>query len=371
MKKRIFIEKVVFGAKGLARTEKGIVLIPGVLPGEEVEAQLTESKHFYTGVLKKIISPSPFRIENDCKYENCGGCDLRFCSYRYEIELKKNMLSDVLERIAKLSFPENKIKTLFSRRNEYRIKTGFKSKKGKIGFFGKKSNDIVEIDKCLQAPESTNSKLSELKNKGIKRDFFIESHPFENKTAYYLKGEKGEVFEIKFDNFILLHKTGNFIQANRHLLKQFVKTVCNLAGEGESLLELYAGSGLFTLPLSKQYKKVRAYEHSKSATDMLKKSAVLNGFSNIEIINKPAEVFEPKNYSTAVLDPPREGLGKIVVKKLLDVKPEKIVYISCNASTFARDFKVLKEKYNMKELYLLDNFPATAHFELIALLRRK
>ncbi len=365
------IEKIVFGGKGLARYNGQVVFIEGGLPGEKVKVLLKPGKHFFTGKIKEILTPSPFRIENSCKFKECGGCDFRHCSYKYEIELKKAMLIDTLKRIGKIEIDQEFIELHFSKRDHYRIKTGFKAKRDKIGFFKKKSHLIVDIDYCLQVPEQVNKRLKEIRDNRIKKDFFIEIHPFKEETYFYFKGEKGKEIEIRFEKYLMFHKTGNFVQANRDLLKEFVEVVKEFAGEGESLLELYCGSGLFTLPLSFNHTAIHAYEHSESAIEMLEKSIKENNLKNISVYNLPAEDFEIQNYSTIVVDPPREGLSGVVLKKVLNSKPEKIVYISCNASTFARDFKTLSTNYTLERLALIDNFPATAHFETVALLRRR
>ncbi|BBB31964.1 23S rRNA (uracil1939-C5)-methyltransferase [Thermotomaculum hydrothermale] len=368
-RKTLKIEKIVFGGKGLSRVEGKVVFVDGVLPGEEVEVELIDGKHFYTGKLISILTPSKYRVKNDCQYTDCGGCDFRFCTYNFEIELKKQMLIDTLNRIGKTKVDENKIELIYKERNGYRIKTGYKVKGDRVGFYRKKSHKIVEIERCLQSPEIVNQTLKKTKNR-FNGHFFIECHPFKEEVSVYKKGEFGEIFKLNFGNYILFHKTGNFIQANRFLLKDFVKKVLEYAGNGESLLELYAGSGLFTIPLSFNYEKVFAYETSKDAVKTMNKSIVENNIKNIKSFKTKSEDFETKNYNAVVVDPPREGLSKIVVEKVLKIKPEKIIYISCNASTFARDYFYLSKEYTLERITLIDNFPATAHFEIVALLRR-
>ena len=370
-RKTLKIEKIVFGGKGLARLNGKVVFIEGVLPDEKIKAELTPSKHFFEGKVLEILSPSPQRIENDCKFKECGGCDFRHCTYRYELELKKAMLIDTLKRIGKTEIDGNSIETLFKKRNHYRIKTGFKANKGKIGFFKKKSHNIVDIDYCLQCPEIVNAKLKEVRKNKVKKDFFLETHPFKDNVFFYYKGEKGEEIKLNFGKYTMFHRTGNFIQANRDLIIDFVNIVVKLAGKGDFLLELYCGSGLFTLPVSFNYKRVYAYEHSSSAVEMLKKSIGLNGIKNIVVFELAAEDFKEGKYNTVLVDPPREGLSKVVREKIQKANPEKIVYVSCNSSTFARDLHYFSDKYKLERIVLIDNFPATAHFETAALLRRK
>ena len=369
-KKLIKIEKIVFGGKGLGRIDGKVVFAEGVLPGEVIEADLIQKKHFFEAKNIEIVSPSKFRVKPDCKYTDCGGCDFRFCDYGYEIELKKEMLADTLKRIAKIEIEKESVSTIFSERNHYRIKSGFKVKNGKIGFFRKKSHSIVDIDYCLQIPEIANRKLKEVRKTKPERDFFIETHPFEEKAFFYFKGEKNGEIAIDFGRYIMLHKTGNFIQANRLILRDFIKTVVNFAGRGKNLVELYAGSGLFTLPLSFNFEKIYAYESSKSACEMLEKSLNANELKNVEILNKPSEKFSEKKYDAIVVDPPREGLSKTVVEKIKKNPPQRMVYVSCNASTFARDLKALSSVFYLKKIALIDNFPATAHFETVALLEK-
>ncbi len=367
---KIEIEKIVFGGKGLGRLNGQVIFVEHTLPGERVIVNLKEKKHYLEGEVIDIVSPSRFRIKPDCPYfPQCGGCNFRHCEYSYELELKKEIVVDTLQRIGKIPIEKDFIAILHGSRDFYRIKTGFKARNGKIGFFQRKSHKIIDIVYCLQCPEIANKLLKKMREKGSNRDFFIETHPFEESGQIYFKGETGKEIELNFENYRMIHKAGNFIQANREILKNFVNLVVEMAGKGEKALELYSGSGLFSLPLSLKFNKIICYEQSKSAIECLKKSIELNGFKNIEAHCKPSEYFIEENFDTVVVDPPREGIGEKVLNKIKTISPARIVYVSCNASTLARDIKRL-ENYNLKRVVIVDNFPATSHIELCTLLER-
>ncbi len=367
---KIEIEKIVFGGKGLGRLKGQIVFVEQALPGEKAIVKLKEKKHYLEGEIIEIENPSRFRVEPDCPYyPQCGGCSFRHCEYPFELELKKDIVVDTLSRIGKIFIEKDFIETLSKDRNFYRIKTGFKARNGKIGFFKRKSHQVVDIEYCFQCPESANNLLKKMRKRRVNRDFFIEAHPFEENAQVYFKGEIGKEIELNFGNHKMLHRAGNFIQANRYTLKDFVNLVVEMAGKGGKVLELYCGSGLFSLPLSLRVDRVTCYEQSKSAIECLKKSIELNGFKNIETHCIPSELFLEENFDTVLVDPPRDGLQGKVLHKIKKLSPAKVVYVSCNVSTLARDIKNLAN-YTLKKLVLVDNFPATSHIEICALLER-
>jgi len=369
MKEKIKIEKVVFGGKGLGRIDNKVVLVDSVLPGETVEVEVKEQKGYFEGKLLSVLEPSKERIDPDCPYAHiCGGCDFRHTNYLFEVTLKKEMLKDTLKRIGKVDLSLSDIKVLSSpNRNGYRVKSKFQFKKSKFGFYKKKSNEVVEIKNCPNLPNHINSVLPDIKTSS---PFFLESHLFEDKYFRYKKKSNLKPVKYIFDSYIFVHKPGNFIQANRFLLNDFINKVKEYAGIEGTLFEFYSGSGFFTLPLSFNFDKVVCYEISKEAVSCLQKSISVNSINNIVPKISNCEKIEVKSADTILLDPPREGCSKTLIESMNKSNAKNIVYVSCNASTFARDLNRLTN-YKLSDITLIDMFPGTYHFEIVAKLLKK
>jgi 23S rRNA (uracil1939-C5)-methyltransferase len=364
MQAKIKIEKIVFGGKGLGRIDNKVVLTDSVLPQEIVEVELIEQKGYFEGKLLSVLESSKERIEPDCPYASiCGGCDFRHTVYLYEVQLKIEMLKDALRQIGKIDLHSSDIEVISSPcRDGYRIKSKFQYKRGKFGFYKKKSKKIVAVKECLNLPSHINAVLPEIKTS---TQFFLESHLFRNKYYRYKKTSNLKPVKYLFEDYIFVHKPGNFIQANRFLLSSFIDKVKEYAGREGVLVELFAGSGFFTLPLSFHFDKVICYEISKNAISCLRKSINLNCIKNIIANISNCENINLKNVDTIVLDPPREGCFKSLIDNINSSNAKNIVYVSCNASTFARDLNRLTN-YTLSDITLIDMFPGTAHFEIVA-----
>ena len=364
----VTIEKIVQQGKGLARLDGRVVLVDRVLPGEQVRVTLRPRRGVLEGTLVSVSDPSVHRETSDCPfYDHCGGCDFRHTNYMTELSFKKSMLKETLARIGKVDVADKDIEVIASpERNRYRIRTRVQCKNGKKGFFEKGSRKIIAIDDCLLMPEHLVPVLSKTR---CRNSFYLETHPFDDACFRYRKMGEAPAAEWKFDTYVFFHAPGNFVQANRFLLNDFARLVCQLAGKGDSLLELFAGSGFLTLPLSRQYQNVVAMEWAQSALDMMRRSLAANHISNVSIRSGDCNNcrFEHGKVETLVVDPPREGLDAVLAGSINRAGINRIVYVSCNAATLARDIARFPN-FNLKRLILIDMFPGTAHFETMALL---
>lgn len=369
MKKEVKIEKIVFGGSGLGRIEGQVVFVENTLEDEIVLVDTIEKKGFLEGKLCEILSPSKLRLKPDCSYSNiCGGCDFRHTNYDNEISLKISMLKDTFLRIGNIDLNNFNLNIIKSpNRNRYRVKSKFQYKNNKFGFYKKKSNTIIDIKSCLNLPDFIDKLIPEIKTSS---PFFIESHLFDDKYFRYKKISNVQEQKYIFDNYVFIHKPGNFIQANRFLIKEFINVVEKYSGFGGNLVELYSGSGFFTLPLSFNFDSIKCYEISKNAVNCLNNSLKINNIKNINSFVSDCKNLNFKNTDTIVLDPPREGCEKKLTENINNSKAKNIVYVSCNASTLARDLKRL-DNYILTDLTLIDMFPATSHFETVVKLIHK
>ena len=166
----------------------------------------------------------------------------------------------------------------------------------------------------------------------------------------------------------------SFFQSNWKLNQTVVAFIKEnlLPLKGKKVLDLYSGAGNFSLPLAGDADKVIAVEENPYAIEDGRRNLKVNNIKNCKFIRSPAENFRMMdNVHIVILDPPRQGLSSETVNKMLKITPERIVYISCSPSTFARDLKKLLEKYSIESIRMIDFFPQTFHIEALAFLKIK
>lgn len=392
----------------IARYNGKVVMIRGAIPGETVEARIEEEKRdYYIAKAIKIIYPSPDRVIPKCPYFGiCGGCHLQYISHKCQIYLKEKILEDTLKRLANI---EIRTSSLFDTNPwEYRYKGQFKVNLNNIGFYKEKSREVVDIKKCCLMTEEVNDFLKKTrdllssmdKNLPLIKEIHITSS---DQTIGLLKTsgriENPDDMASKFLNYgfagiviyngreinqygkeyITLDLEGikytvspfSFFQSHWKLNREVVRFILdNLKPlDDKTVLDLYSGAGNFSLPISKYAREVIAIEENPYAVADGKRNAKINNIINCRFI--PSSVERCRFYKPDILliDPPRAGLTNIVIEKILTLLPEKIVYISCNPSTLARDLKKLILKYEIILVKIIDFFPQTYHIESVCFLK--
>jgi 23S rRNA (uracil1939-C5)-methyltransferase len=417
------IEKLVYGGKGLAKLDDKICFVPFVLPNEKVDVVIKkEKKNFYECELQEILEPSPDRIEPICKYFTyCGGCDYQHMTYEREVEIKADILVETLNRIGKLEL-EKLSKIIPSPREYfYRNRTQLKVQGNTLGFYKKESNDIVDIDSCYLLDEEINKGLQGLKeivkfleykpleihiyrtNQGDMLVKFIYNRRF-RRFPLGLKHLKSFVSQDiigigiyekrgnSIKRFITIGKTfgleevngikyrvsmDSFFQINKYQVSNLINEVIDEIKDGnyKNGADLYCGVGTITIPMAKYVENVIGLESNPFAIQDANYNKKLNKVKNIKFYRMEAQDIEDiedlQNIDLIVVDPPRTGLSKKLINYFLKQDSiKKIVYVSCNPSTLARDINVLKEKYQLKKVKMIDMFPRTYHIETIAVLER-
>ncbi len=389
-----------YGGYSIARDEK-VILIRGAIPGEVVEVEIEESKRDYSlaGVIQ-VVEPSEHRVDPPCRvFGACGGCHLQFVSYEKQLRMKEEILADSLFRIGKIELPLGE--TLSDAQWNYRQRAQFKvSKTGEAGFFREASRDVITFDDCALLCGGINAVLSKIREKDLARNL-SDIHISAGETPVALL--KGRDFDTAmFEAYIDAGLSGiawndsasyggaytsfdlngmrygvspwTFFQAhwalNRKVAELIVEKLAPL--EGGCILDLYAGAGNFSLPLAPLSGEVIAVEENPHAVEDGKRNLEFNGIGNCRIVKSSAERYRMnRKFDVILLDPPRPGLTSDVALKIMENPADRIVYISCNPATFARDLKKLKEKYEIESVRLIDFFPNTYHVEAIAFLRLK
>ncbi len=324
----------------------------------------------------------------------CGGCHYQHVDYPTQLRLKRGILVETLRRGAKIDFDENRINVISGDAWGYRNRTQFHIEDGKVGYREMRSQKLVPAMECPISSPKINEALAKLNRMVKDRRWprFVTSlevftdeiqvqwnvqeatqpvakHFFDWLAAEVPGTVPGELeYEVNGDVFSI---AGNsFFQVNRSL----VACLADLAiGEetGATAWDLYAGAGLFSVPLARKFGKVTAVESGRASDDLQRNTR--RAGVEVETIRQNSEAFliEANESPDFVLaDPPRAGLGATAVTRLLDLAPKKIVIVSCDPSTLARDLAGLKSGYEIERLAMVDLFPQTFHIETIICLRR-
>ena len=386
------IEKLVYGGDGLARVEGRVALAPYVLPGERVRLRAVSEK---PGLIRaepgEILSASPERVKPGCPYfGRCGGCQYQHASYEAQLAAKRAILAEELRRQAKIEVAQEAIDIIAGDPWAYRNRVQLHVEENRLGYREAGSHKLCAIDHCPIASPKINSVISALNAMAKDRRWprFVRSIEIftdeENVQLNVLETSRplGKRF---FDwsaeaihGFVSgpldyrgqFRVSGNsFFQVNRYLIGALAEAALERA-VGEAALELYAGVGLFTVPLARRFPEVIAIEAGSGAVRDLRWNAERAGLANVHAEQQAAERFL-RSLDQApdfiLLDPPRAGLGTDVTAELLRLRPPTITIVACDPVTLARDLRALvAADYRIDRLTLVDLFPQTYHFETIA-----
>jgi 23S rRNA (uracil1939-C5)-methyltransferase len=400
------IEKLVYGGDGLARVDGRVVLAPYVLPGERVLLSVVNEKPglVRAGKPRAILTPSEHRTTPRCAHFTwCGGCDYQHASYEYQLDQKVEILREVFARVGKFDLGkvdyQGDIAIIAGPEWGYRNRIQLHFLDGKLGFHAPGTHKVAEIRECPVSSPKLNEAIVAMRDMvGDRRwpDFLRSMELFSNETnvqvnviesggkrlarpffdwiAERIPGADATALEYETVNatYRVSHKA--FFQTNRYLVDSLAKEV-TAGREGKSAWDLYAGVGLFSLPLATRFEEVTAVESSAAASGDLTFNAERAGraitvfHSGVEQFLAAKEDGEAPDFVLA--DPPRAGLGKAVVDHLARLKPARITIVSCDPATLARDLAgLLAQGYAIDRLTLADLFPHTAHLETIVHLRQ-
>jgi 23S rRNA (uracil1939-C5)-methyltransferase len=394
------IEKWVYGGAGLARINGQVAMIRHVLPGELVRIEVERRRSgFIEARAADILERAEGRIDPDCGYfGHCGGCHYQHAPYAYQLERKVEILREVFARVGKIgALPP--IGVLSGEPWAYRNRSQFHFSQRECGFREAGSHRLVPVERCpISAPE-INQALAAVRR--LMKDrrwprFLVSLELFTNgaqvmvnvletqggrgiaKSFFEWIGESipgaslGSIdYPVAGEAFRVSH--GSFFQVNRFL----ADALCGKAvegAEGERALDLYAGAGLFTIALARRFRTVTGVEAGAAAARDLAANAERAGVK-VEAVRAQAGQYLAalgRAPDFVLADPPRSGLGKQVVARLLDLAPPRLTIVSCDPATLARDIAALAAGgYHIEDLTMADLFPQTYHIETVARLARR
>jgi tRNA/tmRNA/rRNA uracil-C5-methylase (TrmA/RlmC/RlmD family) len=366
----LHIEKPVYGGYGLAFLEGKAVFVENAIAGERVLAGIHQEKkdHCFARI-ERILEPSPHRQEPPCPaFGRCGGCSYLCLSHGKELEYKKDIITDSLLRMSGINLDAMPgIATISSDRFNYRSHAGLKVRDGRIGFYRRESNDLEPLPEqgCLLLDERLNARLKEIR---AGRDFSIAV----DSDGLIATSLEGETLLAERELGITYRRgLSGFYQANRLLRPRMLETAGEYAAPagGEEFLDIACGVGFFSLYMAPFCRGGHGVDINRQSIEMARRNAAENGISNVTFSAMAASAINPGRHRCDVIiaDPPRAGLDKKTRHTINAIEPEKLVYVSCNPSTFARDARdFLKGGYRLERLTLIDMFPGTHHIELIS-----
>lgn len=434
----VTVEALASQGQGVARIDGQVVFVKGALPGETCRIVLEHVGHraAWAGV-EAIPAPSPDRVAPDCPYyAQCGGCQTRHMTYEAELAFKAGKVREALTRIGGAD-PGAVLIHGSAATARYRNKVQFPVAAGpKVGFYRERSHRVVDVADCLLQPEGAGPLAQALRtwmrrwnvpaydergHKGLVRHLFLRSArsgvlccivanghslPREDELVELLRAAEPKLTGISLngntrrgnvilgqeyrtlwgEDFLLDELCGltfrlsvpSFYQVNRPQ----AEALYGLAGEfagltgGETVLDLYCGTGTIGLTLAKQAGQIIGVEIVPQAVEDAWENARRNGLANVRYLCGDAAqaaaqlAREGVRPQVAVVDPPRKGLAPDVIEILLQMSPRRIIYLSCDCATLARDVKALSPAYTLTRAEAVDMFPRTVHVETVALLSR-
>lgn len=415
------IERLSHDGRGIAFLDGRTWFVSGALPGEQVQAQVLAARSkIVEAQTVAVQTASPERITPECQWAGqCGGCTLQHVSHAQQIELKHANLVEQLTRegVMPKAWAEPLVGPVFTYRRRTRVSVRYnvKQKHVQVGFRGLASNDIVEVAACVilvkelqpvfaglsalfngfQQPQalghvelfSGNNNALLLRHTQVLHEADLEklrAYCAEHQVQLWLQGigapqadqaEQSLSYDLPQFGLQIAYQPGDFVQVNAQMNEAMIAQALEwLAPQtDERVLDLFCGLGNFALPLAQQVKEVVAVEGVESMLERARHNASIHQLDNVQFFH--SDLTQPlhekewakKGFAAALIDPPREG-AQVVVERLAKLKVPRILYVSCNPATLARDAALLIGRgYRLQKAGVLDMFAQTGHTEAMAL----
>jgi len=403
----ITLTAMAHGGSALGRDEahgKRVIFVPYAIPGETVRVQPRPGKESYAHAqLLQVLEPSPHRVEAKCPHFGvCGGCHFQHIEYGAQLRFKTEVVQDQLGRVGKFQSPPVEKALPSPAAWEYRNSVSLSpTQDGKLGFWSHVEGRVIPISECrimhpalqqlyqdldLHLPDLRRLTLrvgsdgnllvvfetDDVEPPALEADFPVSAAMLlPTREAANLIGDNMLVETCAGREWQV--SAGSFFQVNPPAAEQLVRLVNEFAAltGSEAVLELYSGVGLFTASLAAGAERVVGIEANP---DAVADAAVnLDETENVELYRGPVEQILPamteQLFDVVVLDPPRVGVEPAVIDALLEIKAARIVYVSCDPATLARDAKRLaRGGYKLQTVRPVDMFPQTFHIETVSLL---
>ena len=377
------IDSLTNRGMGVGRVDGWVVMVPFVIPGERVKARIFRNFQNYSDAdLVEVLEASPDRIEPKCPlYSRCGGCQYQHISYERQLKEKTKHVEELMQKLGDIEFPvalSHGSPQVYNYRSKITPHYNRPDREGSqpIGFlqYGRR-NQIIDVEHCPIATDAINVALPDAREEarrsgGKKRrqrgGTLLMRHVLEGvvKDPQDIVSER--VGEVTFQ-----FKAGEFFQNNPYILPDLVEHVAKEASaEGARyLVDAYCGVGLFALSTAKSFEQVAGIEISEPAVRWAQANCKISGINNARfVIGKAEAIFNglkfPSEVTAMVIDTPRKGCDDSFRQQLLQYRPQRLVYVSCDPATQARDLKdFIEGGYKITKVQPFDLFPHTRHIE--------
>lgn len=425
----LFIRDLSKTGEGIGSIDGFTLFVDGALPGEEVRARIeVVKKNYATALLLEVLEESKGRQKPICPlFGQCGGCQIMHLVYQEQLKIKEKMVRDAFDRIGKIPsytlFPCRPSDQETHYRNKLQMPVEEKGGKTIIGFYAKRSHKLIEVEHCYIHEEVGEKVFSQIRERvgkfpkkspltyiilrsTTKGEVYLtlvskkrvsqEMRAFA-KELMHIPGVKGVIhgYNPREDNVVrstqythlegsptieeemlglsLQVSTQSFFQVNFKQAENIYQKVASWIAPGEKVLDAYCGIGTLTLYLAKRGAQVTGIEIIQEAIEDAKKNALRNHLQGTFLVGKVEEVAQEleEAFSTIIVNPPRKGCEERVLETIAKISPKKVIYISCDPATLARDLAILyKYGYTSLEAHPFDMFPSTMHVETVALLQK-
>jgi 23S rRNA (uracil1939-C5)-methyltransferase len=387
-------ERLAYGGDAVARHNGLAVFVPLAAPGERLRVRVTDlKKNFARAVIEQVLFPADSRRDAPCRYfGKCGGCQLQHINYAAQLDAKAGFVRDALERVGRIDWP-HEIEIRHAEEFGYRARAKVKIERHteappRIGFARAGSHSVCDITSCAILLPELDAALGSLREAVSDNPGLItapgaiagtniaagdDAVSFEPQVG----GLPGGVLSRRVAGFTLRFSPATFFQVNPLMLETLVSEA---VGEesGSLAVDLFAGVGLFTLPLARRYARVMGVESDRRAASFALENITANKLANVDVHHTNAASWLERfagirNLAPdlVLLDPPRTGAAD-TIPRVIARKPSRITYVSCDPTTLARDLRKLVDGgYELRRVVALDMFPQTYHVETVVGLARK
>lgn len=404
----VLIDRMDHQGRGIGKIDNKTIFVYDALPNELVDVEIIfQNKKFMEGKVIKYLKKSPKRINPICPYfKECGGCDLMHISYDEELIYKENKVKQIIEKFS--SIDKNVIKQIVGNNNNFYRNKATLHVDCKVGFYGKKTNKIIDIDKCYIVDSKINEILDKLKQINLNNiyEIVVRTSTYlddsmivikikdsidENKIINDLKNITNNIIIYQNKKYKTIYGKGyifdmigeykfkispdSFFQVNTKQAKNLYDKVLEYLKPttNDKILDLYCGTGTIGIYISKYVKDVIGIEINEYA---VKDANINKEINNVDNINfkclDASDIANIKDkFDKIIVDPPRSGLDKKTIQYLINSNAKRIVYVSCDPVTLARDLELLKDYYDTLEITPVDMFSRTYHCESITVLEKR
>ncbi|HEY3103125.1 MAG TPA: class I SAM-dependent RNA methyltransferase [Pyrinomonadaceae bacterium] len=418
----VTVERILPGGFGLAHADGRTLMVALAAPGDRLRVRVERVKGSVAfASIVVILEPSPVRVEPPCPYfGRCGGCDFQQLNYQAQLDAKIEIIRDCLRRLARIEpVPDFQIRRAPNQWH-YRARAQWQNDavRQRLGYFEANSHRVCDVAECAVLVPELQRELESLREE-MKRGTLPDARYFravvgdqdvsvvDDRGVSPTTRESSLAVEvtrtIRGERYRL--NAESFFQTNIDLLPQLIDYALGDV-RGQAAVELYCGVGLFTVPLARQFERVVAIEDDDDATKFARQNLESAGLQNTEVVNQnvadwldlecgsrvpmrrerrfgsssssdPTEPLAANPIQSAVdagalqidfllLDPPRTGAESRVISGILNLKPQKICYVSCDPATLARDLKkLIAGGYSINSMQAFDMFPQTHHVETV------